>query len=102
MADHRVTTATTQDATNRAWRSFLQGLGIDVLVAVSMLVYTIFDEAEAWGQLEWGVIGFSLLKTVLVAVASFVMRRFMDPSRFPTPKPPANPGPPAVLGDPAP
>ena len=103
MTEYSPATALQQDAANRAWRSFLQGLGIDVLVALALVVYTVLDSAASWTALEWNIIGFTLLKTVLITAASYVMRRFMDPSKVPTPLPPATPGPPADAdGDPAP
>jgi hypothetical protein len=34
------------------------------------------------------VVGFTLSKTVLMTVVSFVMRKYMDPSAIPTPLPP--------------
>lgn len=89
------------DARNRALRTFLQGLAIDVLVAVATLLITVFATASSWGELQWAVIGFSLLKTVLMAIASFIMRRFLDrPGSIALPPDP--PGLPADFTPPAP
>lgn len=79
-----------RDARNRALRTFLQGLGLDVLVAVAMVIATVTTSADAWQG--WAVVGVSLARSVAQAAASYVMRRFLDPSRVPTPLPPDPPG----------
>lgn len=69
------------DAQNRAWRTFLQGLGIDVLVAVALTISAILVSADGWGALEWAAISFSFVKSILQAFAAYVMRRFLDKTR---------------------
>ena len=86
-------TALTADARNRALRTFLQGLAWDVLVAVAVVVYTVVTTSG--DRIAWGLLGASIVKTLLVTVASYVMRAKLDPSGMPTPLPPADPGPPA-------
>lgn len=76
------------DARNRALRTFLQALGIDVGVALALVLYTTFTNAQAWGDLNWSVVGFLLSKTVIVSAASYVMRAYLDKSSVPTPLPP--------------
>ena len=80
-------TALNQDARNRALRSFLQGLAIDVAVAVCLVLTTVLIDANGWDEIEWSLLGFSLAKTVAQTIAAFVMRRFLDKSRVPTPLP---------------
>jgi len=80
------------DARNRALRTFLQGLAIDVAVAVAVLVHAVSTQNE---PVVWQVAAASLARTVAQTIAAYVMRRWLDPSRFPTPLPPASPGPPA-------
>lgn len=80
----------TADAQNRALRSFVQGLGIDVLVAIGLVLATTFDGANGWGDLEWSILAFSLLKSVVQACASYVMRKYLDRSSIPTPLPPGD------------
>jgi hypothetical protein len=87
------------DARNRAFRTILQGLAVDVAVAVATVLITVFATASSWGELQWAVIGFSLLKTVAMAIAAYIMRRFIDkpgdaalpPSRPGQPNEPINP-----------
>lgn len=83
------------DATNRGWRTFLQGLAIDVAVGVALVLVTVFNGADGWGDIQWAILGFSLAKSVVQAVAAFVMRRFLDESSVPTPLPPNPPGEPS-------
>ena len=76
-----------QDARNRALRTFLQGLGIDLLVAVAALVLANVDSiTDRQGLTLFAV---ALGKTVVTTAASYVMRRFLDGSSVPTPLPPA-------------
>ena len=81
-----------RDAGNRTLRAFLTGLVIDVLVGVTLVLLTYFVDKNSWGDIEWAILGFSLFKSLLQAAGAFVLRRFLDPSRFPTPIPPADPG----------
>jgi ABC-type amino acid transport system permease subunit len=88
MSKHRLTT----DARNRSLRTFLQGLGFTVLAAVVMVLYPIVRGAHGWGDLHWSLIGFALLQSAGMAVFAYLMRTVLDPSRIPTPLPPADPG----------
>lgn len=96
MIDLTATQRLHTDARNRALRSLLQGLAIDVLVAVVLVVSTQFGDANGWGDLQWSLLSFTLAKTVVQSIASFTMRRFLDASSIPTPLPPADPGEPDV------
>lgn len=77
------------DAKNRTYRTFLQALAVDVALAVALVLTTSLSGANAWGDLQWTVLGFLLAKTVVVSAASYVMRAFLDTSSFPTPLPPS-------------
>lgn len=80
------------DAQNRAMRTFLQGLATDVVTAIIMLLLPVLTHANGWDDFEWSVMGFLLLKTVLITAMSYAMRQWLDRSPFPTPLPPADPG----------
>lgn len=80
--------ALTEDANNRAVRTFVVQLGIDILVAIVMVLATTFGAADDWSALNWQVLGFSLVKTVIATIGAFVMRRFLDNTSLPTPLPP--------------
>jgi hypothetical protein len=77
-----------RDARNRAVRTFLQGLALDVGVAVALVVYDVTNDDQPDYRLMLATIG----KTVLMTAAAFVMRLKLDPSRIPTPLPPDPPG----------
>lgn len=77
------------DAKNRATRAFVQGLAIDVLVALAVVVWTYLNSVDGWGAIQWSVLAFTLFKTLCQTAASYLMRRFLDNSKVPTPLPPA-------------
>jgi hypothetical protein len=86
------------DAKNRASRTALQGLAIDILVAVALFITWLLIDAHSWDDLPaWQIIVFSLVKTILMAAASFAMRRWLDkPDGFLLPKdPPGRPADPS-------
>lgn len=78
----------TDDSRNRAVRSFVQGLAIDVAVGLALVLATFFVDKNSWGEIEWAILSFSLAKSAVQAVAAFVMRQWLDGSRVPTPEPP--------------
>jgi hypothetical protein len=80
------------DAKNRATRSFYQGFGIDIAVAVAMALLAWLPDADVSKKEAWLILGTSLVKTVRQAGAAYVMRLKLDGSAFPTPLPPADPG----------
>lgn len=83
------------DAKNRAARTFVQGVAIDVLVAVAVASYAIVSNPK---PIVWSVVGASLARTAVQSAASYVMRRFLDNSKVPTPTPPEPADPTAGLG----
>ena len=76
------------DAQNRAVRTFLVGLATDLLVALALVLYNVFVDADSFSSVDWSVLGFSLAKTAITTAGSYVLRRFVDASRIPTPLPP--------------
>lgn len=76
-----------RDARNRALRTFMTGLGVDVTVAVALVLLTFVGPLGGWGEVQWSLLSFSLAKSVTQAGASFVLRRWLD-GRIPTPLPP--------------
>lgn len=79
-----------QDAKNRSVRTFFQGLGIDVAVGVALVLSVAFVGKNSWGDVEWIVLSFSVFKSVVQAVAAYIMRKWLDKSGFPTPTPPSD------------
>lgn len=76
------------DAKNRSLRTFLTGLAIDVATGIALVLLTYFADKNSWGTIEWAILSFSVFKSVVQALAAFILRRFLDPSKFPTPLPP--------------
>lgn len=70
----------TADATNRAWRTLLQGLLFDLAVVVLPALY---DAVTGWdgagGRTYWTAVGLSLAKTAVVAAIAYVMRLVHTP-----------------------
>jgi len=85
----------TADAKNRSLRTFLVGLSIDVGVGVTLVFINAFATANDWSDIDWLILSFSLGKSIVQAAGSFILRRFVDASKIPTPLPPDPPGKPA-------
>lgn len=73
------------DARDRAWRTLAQGVLVDVLIAVGLLFYTAFDEVDGWGGLQWKVLSFTITKSIIMTVVSYVMRLTKEPALSPAP-----------------
>ncbi len=74
------TQATKRDAANRGARTFLQGLGIDLGVAVAVALLAWLPDADLSSMAAWIILGTALAKTVLTSGASYVMRLKVAPS----------------------
>lgn len=66
------------DAGNRAWRTFVQGLGFTILAAAVMVLLPVFTNASSWSSFDLGTIAFSLVQAVGTAVLSWLMRQYVD------------------------
>jgi hypothetical protein len=71
----------TADARNRAWRTFIQGLGVDVALAVTGGVSLAVASPDfAWTRAYWLGVGLSLAKTTLTTITAYVMRKAAPPA----------------------
>lgn len=70
-----------RDARNRAVRTFAQGLALDVLAAVALLVL----DALGAGAVDWRLLLLSLGRTVAQTVAAYVMRKLTPALLAPPP-----------------
>lgn len=84
-----------QDSENRGIRTFIQGVTIDIAVGVALVLTTFFASTNSWGEVEWIVLSFSVFKSVVQAIAAYIMRRWLDRSKISTPLPPVRSGEPA-------
>lgn len=66
------------DARNRAWRTLLQGLGIDVAAALVLVLTPALSNVE-WTAGWWTAVGALAAKSVLQAVVAFVARKVVPP-----------------------
>jgi hypothetical protein len=74
VADHAASPEA--DARNRAFRTFLQGLALDVLLAVALIVYG----ATSSDHVEWRLLLLTVAKTAVQTAASYVMRKLSPPA----------------------
>lgn len=72
-------TATQADAANRGFRTLIQGVAIDVAVAVAAVLLLWLPDANFADEAAWVMLGTSVGKSVLTAVASYVMRLKVQP-----------------------
>ena len=76
-----MTTPTTQAAAaERGRRTLLQGIAIDVATAVAAALLLWLPDADLSSRDAWIVLGTAVAKTVLTAVASYLMRLKVAPS----------------------
>jgi len=70
----------TADARNRAWRTFLQGLGIDVAAAVLLAAGPIVIGSDfAWTRAYWLTLAGLAGKTAIQTAVSYGMRKMLPP-----------------------
>lgn len=67
------------DAKNRSWRTFVQGLAIDVVIALIALAGTL-THVEGLNQLGWITIAALVVKTLIQAAMAYVMRIRISPT----------------------
>ncbi len=58
------------------FRTFLQGLGLDLLLAIALVILA----ATETETVDWRLLGFALVRTVLQTAASSVMKRLKPPA----------------------
>lgn len=60
-------------ARNRSWRTFLQGLGLDIVFALVALVGTL-GNVDFFSTAGWTMLGILVVKTVIQTAVSYVAR----------------------------
>ena len=79
MTSPDLSPSTKADARQRSYRSLLQGLGIDVGVAIILSLATLIGDLR-WTREYWLLLGATVLKSLVQAAASYVMRLYVRPS----------------------
>lgn len=73
------------DARNRAWRTLVQGLLIDVLAAVLLVALPAINGSDfAWTAAFWLTLGGLAAKSALTAALSYIARQVLPPALPPT------------------
>ena len=76
--------ATNRAARAQAVRAFFIGLGLDVAVAVTLVLLTAFNAIE-WTSVYWLGLGSTLAKSILQAVVAFFARKLIPPKTVTNP-----------------
>lgn len=76
--DEYAAATTRADARQRAWRTFLQGLAIDVAVAVSGVLGVALGDVH-WSAAWWTMLGLLVAKTALQTAVSYLARHVSPP-----------------------
>lgn len=72
-------TDTGTDARNRAWRTLVQSLGVDVAAAVVLAVTPLLANIE-WKQSYWIAVGLLAARSAVTALVSWVARKVVPPA----------------------
>lgn len=72
---------TRADARNRAWRTFMQGLLVDVTAAVTLAVGPALTGSDfAWSRTYWATLAALAAKTALTSAVAYLARRIIPPA----------------------
>lgn len=67
------------DASNRAWRTFLQGLLLDVVVALVLVMSTATSATIEWTRTYWLALASLGAKSAIQAGVSYLARKLVPP-----------------------
>lgn len=81
MSQLSVPPSVAADAANRAWRTFVQGLMLDVVGALVLALAPALAGADfAWTAGYWKTLALLGAKTMVMTVVSYVARRVVPPA----------------------
>jgi len=66
------------DAKDRAWRTVLQGLAIDLATALVLSLAVLLTRID-WTWAFWGALGLAVAKSLIQATVAFFMRLLVKP-----------------------
>lgn len=72
------------DARNRALRTVVQGLGIDLIAAVAVALSVAVAGGIEWTRAYWIALGLAVAKSLITAAVSYLARRAVPPATAPT------------------
>lgn len=67
------------DARNRGWRTFVQGLGLDIAAGVITALVAGTVSGIEWTRLYWVALGLAVAKSAIQAVISYFARKMVPP-----------------------
>lgn len=70
---------TAADARNRAWRTFVQGVAVDVAVSVLGVLVVLSVDTIEWTGTYWLAIASLVARSAIVALVAAVARRVVPP-----------------------
>ena len=88
MTGRRVATIDRADAIQRAFRTLWQGFGTDALIAIGAGLVLLLDGGDVLSPVFWGGVGVLIIKSVLVALASYLQRLRKEPAALTVPADP--------------
>ncbi|ALV45841.1 hypothetical protein MB46_10450 [Arthrobacter alpinus] len=83
MTGRRVLTVDKADALQRAFRTLWQGFGTDALIAIGAGLVLLVNTGDVTSGVFWGGVGVLVIKSVLVALASYLQRLGKAPAPLP-------------------
>lgn len=69
-----------QDARNRALRTWVQGLALDVAAGASVALAAAVLTGVEWTRVYWVALGLGVAKSCVQAVVSYLARKFVPPA----------------------
>ena len=88
MTGRPVATIDRADAIQRALRTLWQGFGTDALIAIGAGLVLLLDGGDVLSPVFWGGVGVLIIKSVLVALASYLQRLRKEPPALTMPEDP--------------
>lgn len=73
------------DAIQRALRTLWQGFGVDAAGAVGVGLLLLLNGGDVTSPVFWGAVGVLIIKSILVALASYMQRLRKAPKPLPEP-----------------
>lgn len=74
------TPSTERDASERAFRTLLQGLAVDVLAAVGVALTAAIAGGIQWTQAYWLALSLAVAKSAVTAIVSYFARKLVPPT----------------------
>jgi hypothetical protein len=68
------------DARNRAFRTFVQGFGLDVASGAVVALTAAVAGGIEWTRLYWVALGLAVAKSVVQAAVSYLARKLVPPA----------------------